>query len=263
VRSIRDRVEKLEGHLQAAKKKLEREKTGKVGFKAPTLDTINRTYRNIDVVIARQVEDINKLSSRMSKLDLKALQKSKPSSTRDKRLPDRSGKGGKTVNITSSIAATAATTLNAERSAYKLKKVLLSVRDKPLLNAKASTTASTRVEFKTPQKPGGELLNSNGSAPTTPLPLPPITFPTTTSPSPLSISGGNRRAKHHAKSAWSSKKPEGESSLPPSPATFDWGPPPVSVSGQKLPPSLPFSLLLSTPPPGSNNKPPGLPFSLM
>ena len=33
IQSIRDRVEKLEGHLQAAKKKLEREKTGKVGFK--------------------------------------------------------------------------------------------------------------------------------------------------------------------------------------------------------------------------------------
>jgi len=31
--SIRDRVEKLESHLQAAKKKLEREKSGKVGFK--------------------------------------------------------------------------------------------------------------------------------------------------------------------------------------------------------------------------------------
>ncbi|KAF9650194.1 hypothetical protein BDM02DRAFT_3066742, partial [Thelephora ganbajun] len=117
VRSIRDRVEKLEGHLQAAKKKLEREKSGKVGFKAPTLDTINRTYRNIDIAIARQIEDINKLSSRMSKLDLKSLQKSKPSSTRDKRLPDRSSKGGKAVNITSSIAATAAMTLNAERSA--------------------------------------------------------------------------------------------------------------------------------------------------
>lgn len=31
--NIRDRVEKLEGHLQIAKKKLEREKSGKVGFK--------------------------------------------------------------------------------------------------------------------------------------------------------------------------------------------------------------------------------------
>ena len=31
--STRDRVEKLESHLQAAKKKLEREKSGKVGFK--------------------------------------------------------------------------------------------------------------------------------------------------------------------------------------------------------------------------------------
>ena len=33
LQSIRDRVEKLESHLQAAKKKLEREKSGKVGFK--------------------------------------------------------------------------------------------------------------------------------------------------------------------------------------------------------------------------------------
>ena len=33
LQSIHDRVEKLEGHLLAAKKKLEREKSGKVGFK--------------------------------------------------------------------------------------------------------------------------------------------------------------------------------------------------------------------------------------
>jgi nucleoporin NUP159 len=226
------------------------------------LDTINRTYRNIDTAIARQMEDINKLSSRMSKLDLKSFQKSKPFSTRDKRLPDRSNKGGKAVNITSSIAATAATTLNAERSAYKLKKVLLNYRDKPLLNAKASTTASTRVEFKTPQKLDGGLFNSASGTLMTPRPPPPIAFPTTTSPSPSSISGGNRRAKHHAKSAWSSKKPEGESSPSPAPATFDWGPPPPSVGGQKTLTSLPFSLSFPTPPPGSNDKLPSLPFGL-
>ena len=231
-------------------------------FRAPALDTINRTYRNIDIAIARQMEDINKLSSRMSKLDLKTFQKSKSPSTRDKRLPDRSNKGGKAVNITSSIAATAATTLNAERSAYKLKKVLLSVRDKPLLNAKASTTAGTRVEFKTPQKPGSGLFGSTGGAPVTPLPPLPATFPTTTSPSPLSASGGTRRTKHHAKSAWSSKKPEGENLPSPAPAAFDWGPPPANASGQKPVPNLPFSLLPSIPPPGSNNKSPSLPFAL-
>ena len=230
--------------------------------RAPTLDTINRTYRNIDIAIARQMEDINKISSRMSKLDLKSFQKSGSPSTRDKRLPDRSSKGGKAVNITSSIAATAATTLNAERSAYKLKQVLLSVRDKPLLNAKASTTASTRVEFETPQKLRSGLFGSTGGAPVTSLPPLPVTFPTTTSPSPLSASGGTRRTKHHAKSAWSSKKPDGESLPPPAPATFDWGPPPEGANVQKPPPSLPFSLLPSTPPPGSTNKPPGLPFSL-
>jgi nucleoporin NUP159 len=198
----------------------------------------------------------------MSKLDLKSFQKSKSPSMRDKRLPDRSSKGGKAVNITSSIAATAATTLNAERSAYKLKKVLLSVRDKPLLNAKTSTTVSTRVEFETPQKLGSGLLGSTGGTPITPCPPLSVTFPATASPSPLSTSGGTRRTKHHAKSVWSSKKPDGESSPSPAPAKFDWGPPPASASGQKQTPSLPFSLLPSIPPPGSDNKPPGLPFAL-
>jgi nucleoporin NUP159 len=229
--------------------------------RAPTLDTINRTYRNIDIAIARQMEDINKLSSRMSKLDLKSFQKSKPSSTRDRRLPDRSNKGGKAVNITSSIATAAATTLNSERSAYRLKKVLLSVRDKPLLNAKALTT-STRIEFATPHKLGNDLFDSTDETPMTPLPPPPATFPSTTTPSPLSASGGSRRTKHHAKSAWSSKKPEGESSPSPAPATFDWGPPPAGVSTHKPPSSLPFSLVPSTPPQGSNNNLPGLPFAL-
>ena len=209
------------------------------------------------------MEDINKLSSRMSKLDLRSFQKSEPSSTRDRRLPNKSSKGGKTVNITSSIAAAVATTLNAERSAYKLKKVLLSVRDKPLLNAKASTTASTRVEFKTPQKLGGGLLGSTDGTPMSPLPPLPVTFPPTASPSSLSTSGGNRRAKHHAKSAWSSKKVEGEGPPSLAPAMFDWGGlPPALVHTQKPPPSLPFSLLPSAPPPGSNDKSPGLPFAL-
>lgn len=225
------------------------------------MDTINRTYRNIDIAIARQMEDIDKLSSRMSKLDLKYFQKPKPSSTRDRRLPDRRNKGGKVVNITSSVAAAAATTLNAERSAYRLKKVLLSVRNKPLLNAKPSTTG-TRVEFKTPQKLGDDLFDSTEGTPMTPLPPLPVTFPPTTTPSPLSASGGSRRAKHHAKSAWSSKKPEGESSPSPAPTTFDWGPPPASVGAHKPSTSLPFSLVPSTPPPSSNNKSPGLPFAL-
>lgn len=199
------------------------------------------------------MEDINKLSSRMSKLDLKSIQKSKPSSMRDRRLPDRSNKGRKAVNITSSIAAVAATTLNAERSAYRLKKVLLSARDKPLLNAKAPTTSSARMEFKTPQKFGDGLFDSTDGTPMTPLPPLPVTFPPTTSPSSLSSSGGTRRTKHHAKSAWSTKKPEGESSPSPAPATFNWGPPPASVGP---PTSLPFSLV------PSNNKSPGLPFAL-
>jgi hypothetical protein len=33
LQNIRDRVEKLESHLQAAKKTVERERSGKVGFK--------------------------------------------------------------------------------------------------------------------------------------------------------------------------------------------------------------------------------------
>jgi len=208
------------------------------------------------------MEDISKLSSRMSKLDLKSLQKSKAHSTRDKRLPDRQGKGGKAVNITSSIAAAAATTLNAERSAYQLKKVLLSVRDEPLLNTKASTTTNTRIEFKTPHKLGGGIFSSAGGVPTTPLPASPVTFPTSASPSILSTSGGNRRAKHHAKSAWSSKKHESESSPSLVPTMFDLGPPPASLGGQRPLHNLPFSLLPSTPPPGSSNKTPGLPFAL-
>lgn len=230
--------------------------------RAPTLDTINRTYRNIDIAIARQMEDINKLSSRMSKLDLKSFQKSRPSSTRDRRLPDRSNKGGKAVNITSSIASAAATTLNAERSAYRLKKVLLSVRDKPLLNAKASKTTGARTEFKTPQKLDDGLFDSTDKTPVTPLPSLPATLPSTASPSPLGASGGSRRTKHHAKSVWSSKKLEGESSPSPAPAVFDWGPPPTGISTQKPSNSLPFSLMPSIPPPGSNKESPGLPFKL-
>lgn len=207
-----------------------------ITYRPPSLDTVNRTYRNIDITIARQADDVSKLSSRMAKLDIKSFGKSS-TSARDKRLPD---KQGRRLNVTPSVAATTAAALNAERSAYKLKQVLLSVRDKPLLNDKAAHVKPSRVDFQTPQKPGAGWVNSSWQIPQ----IMPAPF-TPPGESPTSNSGSRRGggSKHHQKSAQLKRAP-GDMLPSPSPAPikagFDWGP--LPTVGTKPTASLPFSI---------------------
>jgi nucleoporin NUP159 len=112
------------------------------------LDTINRTYRNIDMAIEQQAQDVANLASKMAKLNV-ASALHLPS-TRDKRLPDTRSK--RPVNVTPHVAVSTATALNAERSAQRLKLALLAVRKEPLLNIEAAL-ASAPVVFDSPRKP--------------------------------------------------------------------------------------------------------------
>lgn len=146
--------------------------------RAPSLDTINRTYNNIDLAITQQTDDITRLSSRMHRIKLRDHNSASSTlGTRDKRLPDdhRSSlsSGGSIsglrgpINVTPNVAATTAAALNAERAAQRLKKSLLRARDEPLLNKQAVDAPLAYTDFKTPQKLGSSSSSATHKGSTT------------------------------------------------------------------------------------------------
>ncbi|OBZ72331.1 hypothetical protein A0H81_07501 [Grifola frondosa] len=146
IRTIRGRIQQLEDHIQASKKKLNSMKSGKAAFRPPSLDTVNRTYRNIDLAIEQQEDEVASLASRMVKLELKGAQTLLPE--RDKRLPDNN----RASKITPSVVVSTAAALNAEVAAQKLKRALLRSRKEPLLNTQAVSAPQVPKLGETPRK---------------------------------------------------------------------------------------------------------------
>ncbi|PIL29894.1 transporter [Ganoderma sinense ZZ0214-1] len=250
VRAIRGRIQQLEEYIQASKKKLNSVKNGKPSFKPPSLDTINRTYRNIDAAIEQEEDDLANLAERIAQLELTTTQFSSSASARDRRLPDRNNQRvGR--EVTPNIAASTAAALNAERSAQKLKKALLSARKQPLLNTKAVDAI--------PQERGGKgqkalqpdfslnaemafaaglnsgiTASTSGGEPSTPQwsapprwSLPAFNIDLNTSPT-SGLSGGRSRGQREKQHAKPIQMNQGvKSTLPPPPAGFSWGPVPI------------------------------------
>ncbi|KAH0584932.1 hypothetical protein H2248_008204 [Termitomyces sp. 'cryptogamus'] len=156
IRVIRDRVQTLEDHLRGSKKKLTQVKTGRPSIRPPSLDSINRTYRNINIALGQQAAQIALLKKRFTKLrSSPELSTSGPSSLpsypkRDPRLP--SPQSSRRSTVTPDVAVTTAAALNAERAAHRLKRALLQVRSAPLLNTAASLAPAPPLSFNTPQK---------------------------------------------------------------------------------------------------------------
>ncbi|KAI0366339.1 hypothetical protein BV20DRAFT_972063 [Pilatotrama ljubarskyi] len=273
IRTIRGRIQQLEDHIQASKKKLNSMKNGKPSLKPPSLDTINRTYRNIDLAIEQEETDVSALADRVAQLDLSAnpqgMLSFSTTSSRDKRLPDRAERIGR--EVTPNIAASTAAALNAERSAQKLKRALLKARKEPLLNTKAVDALPPAREPRTSRKPllapGSGLgvgaaffagLN-NGVPPAPALGFDPaVTSPTWIPPPPGSFGtslpwsapsssysdagsppgriGAARGAKgkHHGPSPHTNQLPSVKAPPPPPPAGFSWGPVPKTEPKQML-----------------------------
>lgn len=202
------------------------------------MDTVNRTFRNIDIAIKQQNGDVTKLQQRMSKLDLS----SNVIGPRDKRLSESRVK--KPSTVIPDVAVTTATALNAERSAQKLKRALLAARKEPLLN-KAISHPAPPTSFLTPGKPAVKpALETPTPTPTGLLSLPSNALPAFTGWSPetsinyddspaysVSSCRPHRTSRHgsSAKSATMLKQSESLEASPtpaPKPAavSFDWGP---------------------------------------
>ncbi|KAF9484360.1 hypothetical protein BDN70DRAFT_797827 [Pholiota conissans] len=224
IKNIRDRIQKLETHLVEDKKKVAQSKSYKPSFRAPSLDTINRSYRNIEKAIDIQSKEVANLASRIRKLDIKEGEASLTRG-RDKRLPDAADRRSQ---ISPNIAAVTAAALNAERTAARLKNALLSVRSQPLLNTKVASAPSAPVAFTTPHKApasGPSLFGESASADAfLDWDIPPDNFDPSGSPSPSSHRGAGKAKKRQAFKRNPTQTPIAAAPAPPG---FEWGPLPT------------------------------------
>jgi nucleoporin NUP159 len=191
-------------------------------FRAPSLDTVNRTSRNINLAIRQQSVDISALSSRIAKLDIEGGSPlSTPSRTRERDIVRRP------LDVTPHVASTTAAALNAEQTAHRLKETLLAVRSQPLLNTQAANARPALRAFDTPKKPDADLGSSVGSlggvfsTPFTPSPLNKTESVGKGVSPPVSLGRRGTAQKYHAKSVPLKSTPT--AGTPPKP-TFDWGP---------------------------------------
>jgi nucleoporin NUP159 len=203
---------------------------------------MNRTFRNIDIAIDQQKQEVSKLRLRMAKLDI-----TEGAGPRDK-LAGSSSK--QPMNVTPNVAATTAAALNAERSAHRLKHALLATRTQPLLNTVA-TAMPTPTSFQTPQKATTVKTEVGAAKGVSPLPATPtMNFPTCLpvwtplSPSEfgesvshdISPSRNRGGSKHHQKPIVLKKNASPAGATQTSP--FEWKP----VAPIKPISSLPFAI---------------------
>ena len=144
----------------------------------------------------------------------------KASATRDKRLPDRRSPFTMTPHVATSTAAS----LNAERSALKLKRALI-VRKEPLLNTSALAFNAVRQEtvniFPDCQL-GLDSATTYSQAPTWSMPQPELVeSPSPPTSLPTRRTGGSG-TKHHSKPI--SFKRNIQAGQPSQAPSFDWGP---------------------------------------
>jgi nucleoporin NUP159 len=205
------------------------------------LDTINRTYRNIDIAVSYQAERVDLLTSRLKQLKLPSNQFSFRAFTRDNRLPDVK----RSYSRSPSILKAAANALNGERSAAKLKSALLSVRQQPLLNTTATIAPAAPIAFNTPRKTFAKTepespsigFNSVPFSPSEPEQSPAWNSVTFDEPQPHDLGPRRRGGRKHGfakKTPVSSPSPSASAQSPPAPS-FDWGPLPTVAPKKGLP----------------------------
>ena len=217
-------------------------------YRAPSLDTINRSYQNIDKIIREKSDQVSDLTARISKLNAKDVAASNP---RDSRLGDSGS--GRPYHVTPDVAVTTAAALNAERSAQRLKKALLAVRTEPLLNTKAASTPNMLLQ--TPQKLSNQPSAFPALLPPSSMPdwtsLPEDNFNPNASPLPQSRRGGGGQRKHPSVPLKRSTVSSETFTSTPTAPSFDWGPLPNFPSPGTAKTTMPMAFVpisIKTPP---------------
>jgi nucleoporin NUP159 len=199
-----------------------------IGNRASSLDMINRTMHNIETTITRERDDILSLSRRIGRLNLRdaSVAREMTPALEDVRLSAPQP----------SVAAVAAAALNAERSAQRLKRSLLSARKEPLFNTSASSAAYMDTSTNSVPSKGFEPMTPSAFT-TEPQLAVPFSLPSESdndfvplaeSQSP-SLSYGSRRGagkSKHLKPVALKKSPSPAPAAAKTPSAFDWGPMP-------------------------------------
>ncbi|CAE6440870.1 unnamed protein product, partial [Rhizoctonia solani] len=133
---VRERTRQLEDFMAAQRSRIQKQKEGRREFKVPSIDTINRTMRNIDSALAQKSEEIVTLTARVDRMKLKGPRRKASTAVAPLALPPAENE---------KIKLASASALNMERSSLRLKNALLQARTETPLN---TTAVGAPVEEK-------------------------------------------------------------------------------------------------------------------
>ncbi|KAJ1307666.1 hypothetical protein OPQ81_001759 [Rhizoctonia solani] len=169
---VRERTRQLEDFMATQRSRIQKQKEGRREFKVPSIDTINRTMRNINSALAQKSEEITDLTARVDRLKLKAPRRKASLNMGPLALPPAENE---------KIKLASAAALNMERSSIRLKNALLQARTETPLN---TTAVGAPVEEK--PRALARVMPPKPSVPPTPAAsvLLPAIPPATPAPAP-------------------------------------------------------------------------------
>lgn len=126
-----DQLNALEAQIARLREHVLQATYGRTSFKAPTLDAIHRSVRNMSALVRERHQQLDSLAAR-----LEALRRSTPSARAESTPPPAS-----TPRVPDDRAiAAASSALNAELAGQRLRTALLAARSRPLLTTPVVAT---------------------------------------------------------------------------------------------------------------------------
>ncbi|GJJ08548.1 hypothetical protein Clacol_002766 [Clathrus columnatus] len=221
------RLQQCEDIMEAMQKKLNQEKNGHVGLQAPTLDTIDRTCRNIKIALDERTDIVDKLSERVEAL----------SPRRKPRYPVIGTNLGPLSPA--SAASTAVAALNSERFCLSLKNALFQTRQRPLFTDTVTKAPSTTKSFNLDTAPNLSKSEKSYSSPiyNNTITTPPDSGSDSFLNNHESVDRRRQSRKHTSIAVPLRNSAAEEATTSTTSSSFNWGPLPsiVSTPSKKLP----------------------------
>ena len=128
-----DQLGALEAQIVRLREHVLQATYGRTSFKAPTLDSIHRSVRNMSALVRERHQQLDSLAARVEALRRapSAARESTPTLASTPRVPD------------DQAIAAASSALNAELAGQRLRTALLAARSRPLLTTAVVTTDPT------------------------------------------------------------------------------------------------------------------------